>query len=71
MTIKGYLAILLISLAVLIYIGLMVYIGVTWLPQHWLAELIFYPIAGLAWVIPLRLTIFRKPKPPTPDDQGE
>jgi len=66
MTLKRYLVIFAISIAVLFYIAWMVYSSVTWLPQHWLAELLFYPVAGLAWIIPLRFTIFRKPtaKPP-------
>ena len=66
MTLKGYLAIFGISIAVLLYIGFMVYIGTTLLPDHWLADLLFYPVAGLAWIIPLRFTIFRKPRQDTP-----
>lgn len=34
------------------YVGLCVWLAVDVLPQHWLMELIFYPIAGCAWIWP-------------------
>ncbi|MCW5749919.1 MAG: DUF2842 domain-containing protein [Alphaproteobacteria bacterium] len=36
----------------LLYAAFMVTIAVRALPDHWLAELIFYPLAGLLWLLP-------------------
>lgn len=36
----------------LIYAALVVLLAVTALPEHWLAELVFYPLAGLLWLLP-------------------
>jgi hypothetical protein len=27
-------------------------VGATWVPEHWLAQLAFYLVAGLAWLWP-------------------
>ncbi|MFP3942943.1 MAG: DUF2842 domain-containing protein [Alphaproteobacteria bacterium] len=35
------------------YIAVVVVIA-DYVPDHWAAELIFYPVAGVAWVFPLR-----------------
>ncbi|WP_193182198.1 DUF2842 domain-containing protein [Nisaea sediminum] len=55
--------------------GLIAYIAAAvtfanhYLPEHWLAELIFYPLAGFLWVFPAIWIIgwTKKDKePPTP-----
>jgi hypothetical protein len=27
-------------------------VGATWVPEHWLAQLVFYATAGVAWIWP-------------------
>lgn len=34
------------------YVVVCLWLAVDVLPQHWLMELIFYPIAGFAWIWP-------------------
>jgi hypothetical protein len=35
-----------------IYVTVCVWLAISVLPQHWLVELVFYPIAGCVWIWP-------------------
>lgn len=39
------------------YCLLGMWIGAALLPEHWAAELAFYPVAGVAWIWPAALVI--------------
>ncbi|MCK9994010.1 MAG: hypothetical protein Dbin4_02530 [Alphaproteobacteria bacterium] len=41
-----------------VYTFICVQIAVTWLPDSHLARLIFYPLAGILWVFPVRPLMF-------------
>ena len=36
----------------ILYIGFCVWLAASVLPQHWLVEIIFYPVAGCIWIWP-------------------
>lgn len=42
----------------LVYTIAAVFVGIHWLPDSQIARLIFYPVAGLLWVPPVRPLIF-------------
>jgi Protein of unknown function (DUF2842) len=42
----------------LVYTLIAVHIAENWLPDSHLARLIFYPIAGVIWVFPVRPLVF-------------
>jgi hypothetical protein len=41
-----------IIIGLFFYVLVCLWLAVDVLPQHWLMELIFYPIAGFAWIWP-------------------
>lgn len=43
---------ILLLLCLIIYTFAAIEIGVRWLPDHWLAWLIYYPTVGFSWVWP-------------------
>jgi len=45
-------------IGLLLYAGLAVHLGVTHVPEHWLAWLIYYPVAGILWVWPAKRLIW-------------
>eukprot|EP00439_Symbiodinium_sp_Y106_P089472 s1_g2008.t1 len=57
-------AIILVGLTV--YTLLAVWLAVDVLPDHWAVQLVFYPIAGIAWAFPARplLTWMQRPDAP-------
>lgn len=48
---KGF-GILLLIAGLLLYAGAVGHVATTYLPEHWLVDLIFYPLAGLVWLLP-------------------
>lgn len=46
-------AYLLIAVALTIYILIVISIGTAILPDHWVAQLAFYGVTGIAWIFPL------------------
>jgi hypothetical protein len=58
--------ILLIGLA--LYAVAVMVVAASWLPGHWAVQLVFYLVAGTAWIFPAaRLTRWMQDLPPPPD----
>lgn len=59
--------------SVILLIGLIAYalaavwVAVTLLPDHWAVELIYYPVAGIAWAFPARYLITWMQRPDGPN----
>jgi hypothetical protein len=50
---------LLLGLAfLLLYLGLVLWAGDWVQTQHWLLQVPFYVVAGIAWVVPIRALMF-------------
>ena len=41
-------------IALIIYAFVAVYVAIEFLPEHWLAELVYYTIIGIAWAFPAK-----------------
>ena len=53
-----------------IYCALCVYIAVQFLPDNKLAEVVFYPVAGVIWIFPAAKIGKWMQAPASPDDQA-
>jgi hypothetical protein len=51
-------ALLLGLVFLLLYLGLVLWAGDWVQQQHWLLEAVFYVVAGIAWVVPIRALMF-------------
>ncbi|MEM1103213.1 MAG: DUF2842 domain-containing protein [Pseudomonadota bacterium] len=41
-------------IGLLFYLGAALYLADAAIPDHWLARLLFYPVAGVAWAFPAK-----------------
>jgi len=46
----------------------MVWLAVSVLPDHWAVQIIFYPLAGIAWAFPAKPLIAWMQKPDNPEN---
>ncbi len=52
---RKFIGMWLLIFGLLAYVALVVTIGTSsWLPRHWLVQLLFYLTAGVVWALPLR-----------------
>lgn len=54
---KKLVGMLFLTFALALYVGACFYVAVTFLPDHWLIELVYYAIVGTAWAFPARAVL--------------
>jgi len=67
-SIRKLLGTLILLSGLVAYALAMVWLAVSVLPDHWAVQIIFYPLAGIAWAFPAKPLIAWMQKPDNPEN---